>query len=68
MTKRAKEDLSSSDLSITIINRVIRRIRSEGRPLTLEAVCQEIEEYKTMPTLADKVTTGMVRQVLATFQ
>ncbi|MGD0153068.1 MAG: hypothetical protein ABSC17_04785 [Thermacetogeniaceae bacterium] len=68
MTKRAKEDLSSSDLSITIINRVIRRIRNEGRPLTLETVCQEIEEYKTMPTLADKVTTGMVRQVLSTFQ
>lgn len=67
MTKHAKSDPVSSDLAITIINRVIRRIRSEGRPLTLEVVCQEIEEYKSMPALADKVTTGMVRQALIAF-
>jgi hypothetical protein len=66
--KHAAEDSSSSDLTITIIKRVIRRMRREGRPLTLEVVCQEIENFEPIPNLADKVTTGMVKQALSTFQ
>ncbi len=59
---------ASSDLTITIIKRVIRRMRREGRPLTLEVVCQEIENFESIPNLADKVTTAMVKQALSTFQ
>jgi hypothetical protein len=66
--KHAADDSSSSDLTITIIKRVIRRMRREGRPLTLEVVCQEIENFEPIPNLADKVTTGMVKQALSTFQ
>jgi hypothetical protein len=66
--KNAVDDSSSNDLTITIIKRVIRRMRREGRPLTLEVVCQEIENFEPIPNLADKVTTGMVKQALATFQ
>lgn len=68
MTKNNKSDANSSDLVITIINRVIRRIKREGRPLTFEVVCQEIEDFKSMPTLADKITTGMVKQAMSTFR
>ena len=66
--KHAADDSSSSDLTITIIKRVIRRMRREGRPLTLEVVCQEIENFEPIPNLADKVTTGMVNRALSTFQ
>jgi hypothetical protein len=66
--KHAADDSNSSDLTITIIKRVIRRMRREGRPLTLEVVCQEIENFEPIPNLADKVTTGMVKQALSTFQ
>jgi hypothetical protein len=68
MNKHATGETDSSDLTITIIKRVIHRMRREGRPLTLEGVCQEIEDFKPMPTLADKVTTEMVKQALSTFQ
>lgn len=68
MSKNAAKDSDSSDLTITIIKRVIHRMRREGRPLTLEGVCQEIEDFKPMPTLADKVTTDMVKQALSTFR
>ena len=66
--KQTADDSSSSDLTITIIKRVIRRMRHEGRPLTLEVVCQEIENFESIPNLADKVTTAMVKQALSTFQ
>ncbi len=66
--KQTADDSSSSDLTITIIKRVIRRMRREGRPLTLEVVCQEIENFESIPNLADKVTTAMVKQALSTFQ
>ena len=66
--KNAVDDSSSNDLTITIIKRVIRRMRREGRPLTLEVVCQEIENFEPIPNLADKVTTRMVKQALSTFQ
>ncbi len=64
MSKYAIDD-TNSELAITIVNRVIRRIRRQGRTPTLEAVCQEIEDFKSMPTLADKITTGMVKQALS---
>jgi hypothetical protein len=64
VSKYAIDD-SSNELTLTIVNRVIRRIRRQGRTPTLETVCQEIEEFKSMPTLADKVTTAMVRQALS---
>lgn len=67
MTRSAKDEAKSNDLALTVVKRVIRRIQREGRPLTVEVVCQEIEDYKSMPTLADKVTTAMVRQALMTF-
>jgi hypothetical protein len=66
--KQAADDSSSSDLAITILKRVIRRMRREGRPLTIEGVCQEIENFEPIPNLADKVTTLMVKQALSTFQ
>ena len=66
--KHDADDSSSNDLTITIIKRVIRRMRREGRPLTLEVVCQEIENFEPIPNLADKVTTRMVKQALSTFQ
>jgi hypothetical protein len=66
--KHAADEANSSDLSITIIKRVIRRMRREGRPITLEVVCQEIEDFEPIPNLADKVTTGMVKQALSTFR
>jgi hypothetical protein len=67
MKKSSKDDGTANDLTLTVVKRVIRRIQREGRPLTVEVVCQEIEDYKSMPTLADKVTTAMVRQALMTF-
>jgi hypothetical protein len=67
-TKHATDDASSSELTVTIIKRVIRRMRREGRPITMEMVCQEIEDFEPMPNLADKVTTGMVKRALSTFQ
>ena len=66
--KQATDDSNSSDLTITIIKRVIRRMRREGRPLTLEVVCQEIENFEPIPNLADKATTAMVKRALSTFQ
>lgn len=59
-----KKQKSKDDPVMCVLHRIVWGMKKDKRPITLQSVCEEVERAPHFPTLADKVTTTMIKQIL----
>lgn len=63
-----KKKKNKDDPVMCILHKIVWGMKKDKRPITFQSVCEEVERAPHFPTLADKVTTTMIKQILHEYQ